>query len=138
MIAFQGRTDDDVKFDYRYEKYLPDTSLGPKGNYDTTSFCIDSGGLISITPATDGQDLLMIGPLTLKDLLDNVGKEAEVYLDCEMGHGLDPDPINCCASPANRRGATCTAICYTSEFGTNLTNQKDVQRYIVQRTAVFF
>ncbi len=141
LIAFQGEDDDVVDYNYRYERYPPTIAVpygDGRGNHDTTSFCIDNGGLISITPASDKQDLLMIGPLTLRDLLINAGKEAEMYLDCEMGHGLNDNPTNCCASPVNRKGATCSNFCYTSEFGTNLTNQNDVQRYMVQRAAVFF
>ena len=139
MIAFQGLTDDVVKFDSRYEKFPRfDTSVGPRGNYDTTSFCIDNGGLISINPAADGQDLLMIGPFALKCLLDNAGKEAEVYLDPDMGHGLN-DYI-CCAADVSKRKPNCTQSCppYLSEFGTGRINPDQVQLYMVERTSVMF
>ncbi len=63
----------------------------------------------------------MIGPVALQGLVQNAGKKAEVYLDCEMGHGLDNDDPG-----------------FQSEFGTELTNQHDVLIYMVQRSATFF
>ncbi len=139
VISFQGKTDQIVEFDNRYEQFPPNEDLGDgRGNYDTTSFCLDNGGLISITRSNDGKDLLMIGALTLRNLVKNKGKQTETYLDCDMGHGLDDDPTDCCTSPANRKLPGCTQTCYKTAFGTNNTTSIDVQLYMVQRTAVFF
>ena len=138
LIAFQGKDDGVVDYDYRYERYPPDSNYGDgRGNHDTTSFCIDNGGLISINPIGTDDDLLMIGPLTLRDLLMNAGKEAEVYLDCDMGHGLDAD---CCPSDLTKKPPNCTQNCipFLSNFGTASINSQQVQLYMVQRTSVFF
>lgn len=136
LIAFQGVEDDIVEPTNRYETYPPNINIGDgRGNYDTTSSCIDNGGQISITPSGTGEDLLMIGPLTLKDLLDNAGVEAEVYIDCDMGHGLNDD---CCPSNLTKKPPNCTQSCppFLSDFGTGSINSQQVQLYMVQRSAI--
>ena len=140
LIAFQGIDDGIVKYDWRYERFPPSTppSGSTRGNYDTTSFCLENGGLISVTPSGTNEDLLMIGPLTLRDLVRNNNKPAEVYLDCDMGHGLADD---CCTGNPTKKGKTCSDNCppvYLTEFGTGRNNSTAVQRYMVERAAVFF
>jgi len=66
------------------------------------------------------------------------GVLAELYLDCDMGHGLDPD-CNC----NNLQGKidnnnNCVPCAFKSEFGTCLQTTDDVGRYMVQRAATFF
>jgi hypothetical protein len=44
LIAFQGIDDGIVKYDWRYERFPPSTppSGSTRGNYDTTSFCLEN------------------------------------------------------------------------------------------------
>lgn len=122
FIAFQGLLDPIVPFDKRNEQFPPGVDKhDARGNYDTTSFCLDS--LLTLYPASNHQDLLMIGALTLQQLVQNKGKAAEVNLDSTMHHGLDDD---------------CPTCNFKSDFGTGLTTQRGVQLYMVQRIASMF
>ncbi len=139
VISFQGKEDKVVDFNYRYEQFPPTVPIlgDPRGNYDTTSFCLENSGTISVTPGELGKDLLMIGALTIRDLVKNKGKQTETYLDCDMVHGLDKDPTNCCTSD-NKKLPACSQTCYKTAFGTNNITSDGVQLYMVQRAAIFF
>ncbi len=121
-IGFQGLKDPVVIDSNRYEDFPKRDSIDNiRGTYDTTSFCLDSGGICTLhhTTVLNSHDLRMIGPETLYALIQNKGKKAVVCIDSTMRHGLDDDGAN-----------------FKSNFGIPLpTTQKKVQIYMVQRAA---
>ena len=60
-------------------------------------------------------------------ILKTLGVPTEMYIDCQMTHGLD----NNCDYKHNPG-------CFKSEFGTHANTTTDVQIYMVQRACVFF
>ena len=60
-------------------------------------------------------------------ILKTLGVPTEMYIDCQMTHGLD----NNCDYKHNPG-------CFKSEFGTHTNTTTDVQVYMVQRACVFF
>ena len=54
-------------------------------------------------------------------LVQNKGKLAQVFIDNQMGHGLDDDGAN-----------------YASNFGTKAKTKLETSLYMVQRSACFF
>lgn len=140
FIAFQGRNDAVVDYNYRYEEFPSDEDDEPFEEYATTDFCLAYEGEFTVEHDEEDNDLLMIGPLTLRDLVLNAGQEAEVYLDCQMAHGLDMD---CCPNNLTKKRDPNTNLCtvncsYQSDFGTGAINQEATNIYMVQRTATFF
>ncbi len=71
--------------------------------------------------------MIQTSSLNMYDIATHFSKATELYVDCEMHHGLDK---NCVAGD--------TSCHFTSDFGTGLTTVEDVVKYIVQRTAIFF
>jgi hypothetical protein len=59
----------------------------------------------------------------MHNIADHYGVPYELYVDCDMHHGLDK-----CK----------TAGCFKSEFGTGYTTRDSVDLYIAQRIATFF
>lgn len=134
FIAFQGKKDPIIPYDKRWESFPPfDNNYGSTSHalyynqinsfFDTTTYCLDytGSGPATVTPGGIGQDLLMIGPLTLQQLVQNKYKLGEVYIDCDMGHGLDTDGAG-----------------YASNFGTSASTQAQTTLYMAKRTAIFF
>jgi len=64
--------------------------------------------------------------LNMYTILNSLGIPTEMYIDCDMGHGLDGSTG--CTTPG----------CYPDDFGTLLTNPTDVQTYMVKRACAFF
>lgn len=129
FIAFQGKKDEIIPYDNREEFYPPFTPQvvyysKPNSFFDTTTYCL---GFAGSGPATvmpvggTGQDLRVIGPLSLQQLVQNKGKLGEVYIDCEMGHGLSNDGTG-----------------YASNFGTSASTQLQTTLYMAKRIAIFF
>lgn len=86
-----------------------------------------------------------IGSETIYNTLKANGIFTELYLDCQMGHGLDDDDPLCgtCTSSSNPfkkpgTGSTCLQCSYRSNFGTNYNNQIATYDYLASRAATFF
>ena len=116
VIAFHGSSDPVATPWQREENYPTDMSETPSRT--STSQCLSS--TFTVTHSDDESDLRMIGTLGLRDLVQAKNKKAEVYIDCQMAHGLDDDNSG-----------------FNSDFASGYTNQRDVMVYMVQRAAVF-
>lgn len=66
-----------------------------------------------------------------------LGRFAELYVDCSMAHGLDTDCVTCGGTIANKTKGTCTPCTYGSSFGTSATNQLQTTVYMAARIAIF-
>jgi len=125
FIAFHGL--DDPVFPYRLNdpRHEETFSIPPNPggfNYNRETRClISSPYKIDIDANT--KDMLNAGPLNAYNILTAVAPTIpkELYLDCNMMHGLD----------MNGPG-------FDSEFGTGYTNTTQVSAYIAQRIATFF
>jgi hypothetical protein len=81
-----------------------------------------------------------IGSETIFHLFDDNSVFAELYLDCEMMHGLDNDCI-CGTSTTqifDKMLNTCVPCVYQSNFGTTANNQMLTYEYMAGRIATFF
>ncbi|MEP6466855.1 MAG: hypothetical protein ABJB05_11155 [Parafilimonas sp.] len=87
-----------------------------------------------------------IGSETIFHMFDDNNIFAELYLDCEMMHGLDKDDHDCgtCTSstdPFKKPGimsGTCIQCAYQSNFGTLANSQMLTYDYMAGRIATFF
>ena len=67
------------------------------------------------------EDIVNASSKNIYEIVKSFGKHAELYVDCQMRHGLDAGAAN-----------------YQSDFGTGFTNDTDVLGYMAGRTATFF
>lgn len=87
-----------------------------------------------------------IGSETIFNALNTHQIFAELYLDCEMGHGLDNDDMTCgtCANSTNpfkKPGGqpnSCAICSYRSNFGTANNSAETTFDYLASRAATFF
>jgi hypothetical protein len=85
-----------------------------------------------------------IGSETIFNTFNSNGIFAELYLDCEMEHGLDNDDAcgTCTLStdPFKKpgTGSTCLQCSYQSNFGTNANSEVLTYDYLASRVATFF
>lgn len=123
-ILFQGELDG--VFDPQYQGvYFPTGT----DKYKTETYCLlpnqQSFSLpdnFNITPY-----MYTVGTRKIYDFLIGAQPNSiptELYIDCQMGHGLDD---NCS-----------TTGCYQSEFGTGRSTKADVYLYICERASTFF
>jgi len=76
---------------------------------------------LSLDTRRDTADAYGIGAEVLFRIFNYKGVSVEVYIDCDMAHGLDDDGVN-----------------FKSDFGTGYNNQDSVYSYIAGRTNTFF
>jgi acetyl esterase/lipase len=118
VIAFQGASDNVISIDTGNVFY----STSPSA-YASESLCVAGGTYTLPDNGAKKPDLKTLGARALYNLLTASLKiPAELYLDCDMKHGLDEA---------------------TSDFGlasgdATAVTDKQVQKYIVQRAATFF
>lgn len=128
LIGFTGKYDSTFPpgKNYFYFSTTPISAV----KYKTETLCLVTIGGYSnpdddpdpIDP-TDNADAVCIGIDTLHAAFKRIGKYSEVYVDCQMQHGLDPDSVG---------------VIYKSEFGTGAATQTDVINYIAGRAATYF
>lgn len=82
--------------------------------YLTNEILVDTP--CSLDPYEATYDLIMISAINMYSILKALEKPVEFYLDCQMGHGLNNDGAG-----------------FQSDFGTGLTTQAEVNKYMVQR-----
>ncbi len=125
LIAFHG--EDDPVFPYYLDdlrqivNFSPDDPLN--NIYHSESICLLNGPYtLEGTPSTP--DLINASPLNMYNILEDIDNTIlkELYLDCNMKHGLDKDGPN-----------------LDSDFGLGPTaTSVIVKLYMVQRAATFF
>ncbi|HEY2726017.1 MAG TPA: alpha/beta hydrolase [Parafilimonas sp.] len=155
VISFAGEKD--TVFDYREQGiyFSPDVPMPfPLGVtstdfFETETRCLphsytvpDDNGMSG--PAISG---ITIGSQTIYSMLKNPPHPAtetpiisELYLDCQMYHGLDDDCL-CHGLPnliLNKKKTSCIACTYQSNFGTTATDEDQTYDYITGRAATFF
>jgi hypothetical protein len=128
MIAFHGALDLTVPYfdDPNQDSYFSkrDNSAAEPLLYVAEDFCLElsGGNSYAIKSSTNSNPVTvkLCSSINMYNVLSSLNRFTEVYIDCDMGHGLDKD---------------------TSDFGitiTNPNNTDEVEKYIAQRTAVFF
>ena len=113
FIAFHGGMDDEVNIN------SADMYFSEGSSYASESFCTNNKTFTLPANGKQKPDLKMLGSQGLYDVIKTqLNKKAELYIDCDMKHGLEEG---------------------LSDFGIGDTvNNKKVQTYIVQRAATFF
>lgn len=127
VIAFHGKQDKTFPFDMndpaQNVQFSP-TSSNPNYNSETRCILNSSYTVDGIVGSNVPPDLISAS----SDNIYTIGKALsattpfELYVDCEMGHGLDNDQ----------------APGFESDFGTPYTTEDEVTVYIAQRAAIFF
>ncbi len=143
LIAFHGALDTTVPF---YDKAYQDLDLSPpplsgKYDYNSENFCTYQNRNYAQL-SNSSVELKGCSSLNLHLVMNKLNRFSELYVDCQMAHGLDDDVSSCkvCAPYAhgkkNKMGV-CEPCTYESNFGTMATNQTDTIKYIAERIAVF-
>lgn len=125
LIAFHGAKDDvfpisrgDSPFN-KQKVYFAKPSSNP--NYNSESYCLTNTGPYKLDTIAGSADAISASPKNMYDVLHQLGRPCEMYIDSNMTHGLDKDDD--------------TAI---SDFGTLAKNDDSIKLYMSQRTATFF
>jgi len=121
MIAFHGKADNvhyigKYKSKFAYSGYMPYSPIYPDLN--STNFCTLNGQTYTLDGDETTYDLITEGSYGMYNILKSLGKEVELYADCNMKHGIQ--------APAR------------DNFGITATSNFDVLQYIVQRASTFF
>ena len=124
IIAFHGARDSTFPY-YMNKSQLATFSPPPKSgefNFNSETSCLP--GTSFTLDADTIPDVFMASSLTYYTIAKQLdtAMPVELYLDCQMGHGLD-----------EKDGAT-----FQSDFGTGLDNAQAVTIYMVSRAATFF
>ena len=113
LISFQGVKDKTFNSDYEVLNFAPANVAS--GLYSSESYCLLTA--TTYTPGTaTNPNAWVLGAQKLYDMFKRKGIPTELYLDCDMGHGLDS----------------------TSDFGLRTPSVNDVNNYITQRACTFF
>ncbi len=127
LIAFAGFHDNVFWLDPT--SGLQKVHFSTNSIYNSESTCVPN---ISAAPysvdASLSFGLTMGSTLNMYEILQNLNVPSEMYIDCQMKHGLDK-PCDLDKDPD---------CIYQSEFGTGLGSPTAVQVYMVQRACVFF
>jgi poly(3-hydroxybutyrate) depolymerase len=113
LIAFHGNADKEVNIVSK-NKFFSEGTV-----YNSENLCTNNKTFALPANGKNVSDFKILGSQGLYDMLTTqIGVKCELYIDCNMGHGLEQG---------------------LSDFGlgTSVKN-KDVQAYIVQRGATFF
>ena len=138
MIAFAGKLDTTIPFND--DGISQDFNFSTTTPFKKTNFCI-AGNYIIKTPSivTVKQCAAQNMYFVLKKLNPS-GRFTELYVDCNMGHGLDKECGGCSTDThvPPEKYANCEACVFNSDFSTGFQTPDQVYQYIVQRTAIFF
>lgn len=121
VISFHGLLDSIAPYGITPIKFSPNNIL--HSIYNSETHCLVSGSRFRLYPKNNGPDMYSSGSQNIYSFLRQKNISAELYLDCQMGHGPDNTP---------------DSSLFESDFGTGFTNADAVNLYMVQRTAVFF
>jgi hypothetical protein len=110
--------------------------------YNSDNACIDPSLTLPYTVDqnnTTTDDFYGAGSKGIYDIFHAMANppHIELYIDCEMAHGLD-DCDQCQAGKTTDKITHECVPCFQSDFGTGATNTQDVQLYMVQRATTFF
>lgn len=119
LISFHGLLDTIAPFGITDTYFAPNTIFHSTFNSET--HCLVYGTKYKLYPKIKSPDMYASGSDNIYNFLKKKGIPTELYLDCQMGHGLDD------AGPD-----------FQSEFGTGISNPDSVNVYMVQRTCTFF
>jgi hypothetical protein len=140
IIAFHGMKDETFNYKRQGIYFSPtDYQNGYGDLFRIESRCLPSS--FNINPTNDGQnaDFVCIGSQIIYQMLRNNSIFTELYLDCQMAHGLDDDCGGCPADPSNlSKDKQCDTCSYQSDFGTGSINSDQTLDYIAGRAATFF
>ena len=154
VISFAGVKDTVFNYIRQGIYFSPDVQMPfPPGVLSTTFFesesrCIPHTYIVPDDNGANGPVLagIGIGSQTIWNMLKNPpnpGTEtsiiSELYLDCQMYHGLDADcGCNGDLTKIKNKKGVCVPCSYNSNFGTTATNEDQTYEYITGRAATFF
>lgn len=119
MIAFHGFADQTIPYP---DKLKQDLLFSTTPKYKNENFClVDMTGSSYILKNPAKASTKLCSSLNMYNILKNLNRFTELYIDCNGGHGLDGDDSLA-----------------TTDWGTGIANDDLVALYIVQRGAVFF
>ena len=123
IISFHGMLDSIFYITYKDVYFSPDSSTTKHINFNTERNCLVNGSAYTLSPNSFGNpDLRILGSINIYNMFQGANIPTELYVDCQMQHGLDQD------GPG-----------FSSNFGIALpTNSTAVYQYIVQRACSFF
>ena len=116
MIGFAGALDTTIPFvDNKKQNFMNSVTL----KYKSENFCLaTTGNFILKDPSPNQIFVKQCSAQNMYYILKELNKYTELYVDCNMKHGIND---------------------YTKDnFGVNATNNDDVFTYIAVRTAIFF
>ncbi len=141
VISFHGKKDNIAPIGFQEVYFSPDE--GDHIPYHSENNCIPSGNTNPFV-AQDGDplepDLYSFGSQTLHEMLNDPNAPLyvpnEIYVDCEMIHGLDFScNLNKCSPGAAALNSCAT---YITDFATGFKFRAAVVEYEVQRSVTFF
>lgn len=124
QIAFQGKLDNVFYYDDGDPRqgvyFSPTPSFGPN-IYNSEDFCVrTNNGAYTLEGTSTTVDLINGSCLNMRNILNHYGIANELYVDCDMHHGLTSNGV------------------FEGDFGTSATNSNQASVYIAQRIATFF
>ncbi len=156
MIAFHGFNDLTLPIVRTNITFAPDhsvTVLDNMGNpklvnyidYNSENNCLlNSPTAYKLDVDETTPDIIGAGSKGMYDMFHTsaFNQRIELYVDCQMAHGLDAD-VTCINCGKYNPGIVVKGKCqvctpFQSNFGTTHYNSTDVQIYMVQRAATFF
>ena len=121
LISFAGDNDETFYPDSQYIYFAPPG--GSKGFLSSEARClVQNGPYILPDNGATVKDLYAIGSRYIHKFLTAISVPSELYIDCDMEHGLDETD-----------GPT-----FDSDFGTGYHTENETLRYMVQRTTTYF
>lgn len=123
----------------QYVYFSDPPQINDPEDYNSENFCIDNTqGSYTLEGDENTPDLINGSSLNMHKILNYYEINNELYVDCNMKHGLDKNCGTCstCAFPACY--TNCNNCVFDSDFGTGATNTTQVSIYMAQRIAVFF
>lgn len=118
LISFHGLFDTIAPFGITDTYFAPNNIF--HSIFNSENHCLVYGNNFKLYPKKTGPDMYASGSDNIYNFLKKKKIPTELYLDCQMGHGLDD------GQP------------FQSDFGTGITDHDSVNVYMVQRSAIFF
>lgn len=146
VIGFCGRQDKVFNYNYQPVYYSPYDIVNTTHNfYNRTGYCLVNPSYILEGTDDNNADIYNIGAAGFYNMvLQPLGIFSEIYLDCQMKHGLDNND-NCGTCPTDSDPfkkayqGTCKVCAYQSNFGVPTANTTELTyNYIASRVATFF
>ncbi|MEP6684852.1 MAG: hypothetical protein ABJA35_16385 [Parafilimonas sp.] len=136
IISFQGDLDDVFNI-HQQGVYYSNTPLKQFDPTKESKCLIGSNKTFTPKQLNKDPDLYTIGASNIYNTFTGSSVFSELYVDCEMHHGLD-----CGGCPGDHdnpaKDKTCNACLFQSDFGTGLSTYADVYAYIAGREATFY